>query len=58
VEEIKRKVTFELLSTFVQSVQRCMNVEELIAPTKSMFQQVAALILPKVRVEYVSLEMP
>ncbi len=58
VEEIKKKVTYEHLSAYVQSVQHCTNLQDLITPTKTMFQQVASLIVPKYRVEYVPLDMP
>ncbi len=37
VEEIKRKVTYEHLSAYMQSVWRCASLQDFVAPTKTMF---------------------
>jgi hypothetical protein len=51
--EIFRVIVGDYLSAYLASVAFCFTVEDLVEPTKKMFNQVAALVLPKYRVEYV-----
>ena len=55
---MKKRVTFEILSSYVQSVQRSATLDELASHSKTMFKQVADLVLPKLSIDYVHNEMP
>ncbi len=42
----------------MQAVNHSATVQDLIPPSKAMFKQIAALVMPKLRLEYASVEMP
>ncbi len=42
----------------MQAVNNSATVQDLVPPSKAMFKQVAALVMPKLRIEYASLDMP
>ncbi len=58
VEEVKKRVTFEILPQYVQSVHRCVALEDLAGQSKAMFKQIVEMVLPKFHVEYVPNDMP
>ena len=42
----------------MKAVNNSATVQDLVPPSKAMFKQVAALVMPKLRLEYASIEMP
>ncbi len=42
----------------MQAVNRSPTVQDLVSPSKTMFKEIAALIMPKFRIEYTNIEMP
>ena len=57
-EEVKKKITVGLLETYMQSIQQCASLQDLIAPTKNMIEKVTEIVIPKFRLDYVPVDMP
>lgn len=60
LEGIKAKITGDVISAYLGGVAHSETLEELVAPSKAVIQQIVSLVMPKLRVEYVpeDLEMP
>ena len=58
VTEIFRVIVGDYLSAYLSSAAFCFTVEDLVDPTKKMINQVAALVLPRFRVDYVPNSCP
>jgi hypothetical protein len=52
LQEVKDKITTELIDTYLQSFPQCASFQDLVAPTKTMFEKVAQIVIPKFRLEY------
>lgn len=56
-KKIKGKITGEITSEYVSSVYKSQSIEHLIQISKTLFTNIASLILPEIRLEYLPLEL-
>lgn len=52
IEQIKAKITGEVIGTYLGSLMRCKSVEELVQPSTAMIQEIVTLVLPTMRIDY------
>ncbi len=58
IQEIKGKIAFEVLTTYMTAVNTCATIADLQAPSKLMMKQVTDLVFPKLRFELMPVDMP
>ena len=58
IQEIKGKIAFEVLTTYMAAVNTCATIVDLQAPSKLMMKQVTDLVFPKLRLELMAVDMP